>query len=213
MNRYFALPMLFFVRCVIVFFGTVLISSDAQFFQNGDKVVAQNTLTGLSVYTDGPDKGEPNPDKISDGSKGTFQSAIEINGKFWFKVDWDIGVDGWSQVNQNGCDLIGTAASADRRDKIAAVLFSRVPHQDTNHEYNGYGCNEHLAIYDGGHSGWDVQTHKAAGPATEDQPFYSLTAGEVIAAERGNLNKTAVIAVGASCARDTFAKMLKKIEN
>ena len=76
--------------------------------------------------------------------------------------------------------------AAEVRARLARALFG--PGKPTNHDYNSYaarrpelegGCRG----YDGGHSGWDVQTKSVSpngGNRLVNVPFYSLTAGEVI---------------------------------
>ena len=62
----------------------------------------------------------------------------------------------------------------------------------TFHDYNDYGncvvngrnlCDELKSGYEGGHSGWDVQTKSVAGDSTANDLFYSLTSGKVIRAK------------------------------
>ena len=89
---------------------------------------------------------------------------------------------------------------AQKKDKIVEVLFnlkSGDADKVTYHDYNDYGEAAHLHNgcngYEGGHSGWDVQTKNVAGDVpTVDEPFYSLTAGEVIRSEESALNTIAV---------------------
>jgi len=169
----------------------LLASSNAQVFEKDDEVVAQNTLNGLTVYRDSPNRGETKI--ISDGTRGIFQASRKVNKEHWFKVTWDTGVTGWSQVKQDGCNVIGTAAQADRRDKIVTVLFLDIPHEETFHEYNGYGCNltwerDGTRVYNEGHGGWDIQTMDKS----TRHLFYSLTPGEVIADGKDNNNTIAV---------------------
>ena len=88
-------------------------------------------------------------------------------------------------------------------DEIAGKLFN-MPPDDTNHDYNYYRCcpdpdgdgttfchDPIVSGYKNGHSGWDLQT-KSVVFGIADEPFYSLTAGEVIRAGGGNYNTIAV---------------------
>ena len=79
--------------------------------------------------------------------------------------------------------MIVTVERAHKKDEIASKLFN-MPHTDTLHDYNNHGCLSDWGIlgYDGGHSGWDVQTVSVAGVASENEFFYSLTEGIVVKA-------------------------------
>ena len=84
---------------------------------------------------------------------------------------------------------------AEVRARLARALFG--PGKPTNHDYNSYGAQVPRRAsgcqgYDGGHSGWDVQTRSVAFHATADEPFFSLTAGVVIRAGGGRHNAIAV---------------------
>ena len=101
--------------------------------------------------------------------------------------------DGDSNDGNNDNDIISTEK---KKDRIVEILFGLNPGEAdsmTYHDYNDYGENRsNRAGYRGGHSGWDVQTKSVAGDAnTADEPFYSLTPGEVIATG-GTLGKIAV---------------------
>ena len=89
-----------------------------------------------------------------------------------------------------------------KKDKLAEALFKFKDGRtadDTYHDYNDYGHHRNETMngvtYIGGHSGWDIQTASVAGPNTANEPFYSLTDGEVIRADKGTYNKSSVIAV------------------
>lgn len=90
---------------------------------------------------------------------------------------------------------VGTRCSADRsevlkRDAIAVLLFNHqttlwdnllLPATHLNHSYNCHGADPHIKWtgYEGGHSGWDVQTYHVIGARTHDDVFYSLTNGTI----------------------------------
>ena len=119
--------------------------------------------------------------------------------------------DGDSNDGNNDNDIISTEK---KKDRIVEILFGlNLGEADsmTYHDYNDYkncptgkfqfkdgfrefNCDKTTGDpgYRGGHSGWDVQTKSVAGDAnTADEPFYSLTPGEVIATG-GTLGKIAV---------------------
>lgn len=83
---------------------------------------------------------------------------------------------------------------------LAAQLFNTTmisvddPSLGINYTYNDWGANPGNICngYDGGHSGVDLQTKDAAGAATADRDFYSLTAGEVISAGGDDYNTIAI---------------------
>ena len=89
----------------------------------------------------------------------------------------------------------GDSSTETKKDRIVEVLFGlNLGEADakTNHDYNDYeNCPDEVEScdslfgtsgYKGGHSGWDVQTKSVQGDAlTADEPFYSLTSGQVIA--------------------------------
>lgn len=102
----------------------------------------------------------------------------------WYEIKWDDGGKGWSASHtHNGCTMIVTVERANKKDEIASKLFN-MPHTDTGHDYNNHGCLNDWGIpgYDGGHSGWDVQTVSVAGVESENEFFYSLTEGIVVKA-------------------------------
>ena len=83
-----------------------------------------------------------------------------------------------------------------KKNKLAEVLFGLKEGSadtETYHDYNDYGDNPNKIIngvrYVGGHAGWDAQTQNVAGENTANEPFYSLTAGEVIWATKGTYKK------------------------
>ena len=102
----------------------------------------------------------------------------------WYEIEWDNGMKGWSVSHtHNGCTMMVTVERARKKDVIASKLFN-MPHTDTLHDYNNHGCRNDWGIpgYDGGHSGWDVQTVSVATFASENEFFYSLTEGIVVKA-------------------------------
>ena len=210
MNRYFLLSisrvlkmkpktniLLGFVCFLFLVLGGLLEPVAAQVFRINDEVVAQNTLNGLKVYKEGPKRGSP--EIIADGTRGIILELRKVNEKNWCKVEWQGGVEGWSQLEDDGCNAIGPSALADRRDKIVTVLFLDISHQNTHHDYNGYRCSltwtkkdkegKDKLVYTGGHGGWDAQT---ADKSTRHL-FYSLTAGEIIADGTGDYNNTIAV--------------------
>ena len=77
--------------------------------------------------------------------------------------------------------------------RIACQLFNR-PYAELNGDYNNWG--EHPEDYDGiGHAGIDIQTKNVAGgnPQNNLEPFYSVSRGEVIAAENGTTYNRVVV--------------------
>ena len=83
-----------------------------------------------------------------------------------------------------------------KRDAIAARLFNHdsllfdrllLPPTHINHSYNCHGAHPQIGWtgYEGGHSGWDVQSHNVIGRKTADDIFYSLTNGTVAYAGGG----------------------------
>ena len=93
----------------------------------------------------------------------------------------------------------GDSSTAIKKDRIVEVLFGLNRGEadaKTYHDYNDYMARPNDTGewdgYRGGHSGWDVQTQSVAGDEkTADEPFYSLTSGEVIATG-GEYGKIAV---------------------
>ena len=88
-----------------------------------------------------------------------------------------------------------------QKRRITAVLFDLEEDDvdaSTNYTYNDYSCHPewHPEIpgYDGGHSGWDVQTTAEHDEGRNDK-FYALTDGEVIRDDEEELGKTSVIAI------------------
>lgn len=198
-----------FVGCIFMILGCLLIPSDAQDFRVGDEVVLQNTFEGLEVWQ----IPKVEPDIVSDGTRGIIvDGPITIPaGPLYYKVRWKTSheVKGWGPEEIDGCRIFGTVEEAERRDKITAELFQMSLnknniglHQvdrETNHEYNGHGCNVSWEkngelVYVGGHSGWDAQTISAFDP-DRNAEFYSLTTGKVIRADKGNSSTSSVIAV------------------
>lgn len=101
-------------------------------------------------------------------------------------------------------DGVGVGYDIEKKKALAEVLFGSKP---ANYDYNNYGncppgfncdlekpsdCGKPCRWYRCGHSGWDVQTQSVAGDTnTANEPFYSLTPGEVI----GTGGKYGMIAV------------------
>ena len=183
---------------------------DFHTFRVGDEVVVQNTYKGLAVW----EIPKPEPHTVPDGTRGTVLSEPRITPSgIWYKVRWMTvpEVTGWSLSNEDGCDVIGTIEKAVQRDKIVSKLFEMSLEKDedtglhevdreTNHEYNGYGCNltweqNGELVYDGGHAGWDVQTKNVVIDKSIDVIFYSLTDGTVITATEGDDDTASVIAI------------------
>lgn len=88
-----------------------------------------------------------------------------------------------------------------QKRRITAVLFDLEEDDvdaSTNYTYNDYSCHPewHPEIpgYDGGHSGWDVQTTADHDERRNDK-FYALTDGEVLRDDNGNADQTSVIAI------------------
>lgn len=124
---------------------------------------------------------------------------------------WLLGIMWSALVMFAGFQVVSTAwshacngyAQDPQKRRITAVLFDLdeddVDHI-TNYSYNDYGCHpewweEHGTLgYNGGHSGWDVQTKPEEDQGRDDE-FYSITAGEVIRADSAEGNKSSVIAV------------------
>ena len=208
--------------------AVLLVPNSSQAFQKDDAVVAQNKGPGKHVIVRSS-SGISDPweatvtGSVPNGARGVIQQGPERrNNLLWYKVEWQtLGANlvGWSAetVTVDGCKVIGPAAKADRRDAITEALFRIIPHTDTNHDYNGYGCFPSKQDgYIGGHSGWDVQTITVGGIETADEPFYSLTPGiviKVIKAEKGNLNKTSVIAIyNEACDKTTLYLHAREID-
>ena len=200
--------LLSFVCCLVVALGSLLVPSYAQTFRVGDEVVLQNTFNGLEVLQ----IPKVQPDIVPDGTRGIIvDGPITIQAGFWYKVRWKTSpeVRGWGPEAEDGCRIFGTIEEAEQRDKITAKLFgmsltknntgSHQVDRETNHEYNGYGCNVNWKengefVYDGGHAGWDAQTISTFDP-DRNARFYSLTAGKVIRADKGTSKTSSVIAV------------------
>lgn len=77
-----------------------------------------------------------------------------------------------------------------KRDAVSALLFNHsstlwarllLPPEAINHSYNCHGAWPQIGWtgYEGGHSGWDVQSYNVIGDLTSDDVFYSLTDGTV----------------------------------
>ena len=194
--------------CCFVMVAGSLITSNVHAFNEGDKVVVQNTFTDqLNVRANPRVDHEEDPPKVSDGTRGkVLENPVRGPKYIWYRVEWETPnkLKGWSVKSTGGCDLIGSAETADRRDVIVERLFKGIPHEQTNHEYNGHGCNpnfwdkDKIGGYKGGHSGWDVQTHSVFGPTPKDEHlvdehFYSLTAGTVVIANPGETKGSAAV--------------------
>ena len=95
-----------------------------------------------------------------------------------------------------------TGQQPSRAEKEAAVLAVLFRGEPSHGHYNDWGCpdlkdvgdrrcdiwgsatSSSLKGYIGGHSGWDAQTSSVVLDKTDDERFYSLTPGEVIAIGR-----------------------------
>ena len=223
----FTLLFLLYLLCCFVMLGNFLVLTDSYAeecpwycpsLRKGDSVIVKNVNPdGLNLRWE--PNGDKKPVKVFDEATGTIlQGPKPFGSHIWYKVKWDIPVDGiedgWSAgiIGQSkGCSVQtlrlhqeGNEAKsirqreAQRKAEIAAKLFKlELPDDRTNHDYNDYGCEprNYWHAYIGGHSGWDVQTKNVAKDATADEPFYSLTSGQVINVTKGNLNDTSIIAV------------------
>lgn len=181
----------------VVGFSTV---SDVHAFNEGDRVVLQNTLRGHFLRD--PRRVAPetklHKEPIRDGTRVTFLEGPKIDREYiWYKVKLDgpNGLAGWIAEPIGECSYIGSVEEAEKRDAITAALFQlseRTIDTTTHHDYNGYGCNINSEIYGrNGHSGLDVQTDAR----TKNEMFYSLTDGIVTIAgftdKNGNRKKDA----------------------
>ena len=195
-----------------------VIINNAYAFDKDDEIVVQNTFNGLDLR-ETHRMGAKVVAKVRDGARGIILNKVKENGLTWYQVHWDSSkVDciepkkqpcsvGWSFLEEIGCEIFGTPEEADRRDAIVEKLFRGIPHEATNHEYNGHRCNpdfwdeDEISGYKGGHSGWDVQTRSVVGATPKGKPlvdehFYSLTAGTVVIANPGETKgNAAVIAI------------------
>ncbi len=115
----------------------------------------------------------------------------------WRFVGWS-GAAGGSEARQSltmSADKVVTAHwervqqasnDASRRTAIAQALFRGLAANQLNYDYNNWdatvdGRGNSCDGYQGGHSGWDLQTKSVVGSATANVVFYSLTSGEVVA--------------------------------
>ena len=98
--------------------------------------------------------------------------------------DWDL----YGRYRYTRCS--GRTSEILKRDAIGVRLFNpdhalwdqlSVPPELINHSYNCHAAHPQIGWsgYEGGHSGWDLQTHSAFWGLV-DAPFYSLTDGEVV---------------------------------
>lgn len=218
-------PVLLGLVCCFVMVAGLLTTRDIQAFSKGDRVVLQNAPNGRYVRKNPIVDPEEEPSLVHNGTEGTLlKDPVKDPTYTWYKVDWDTAngeelEDGWTADVIDGCPFyIDLAERADQRDVIVERLFNGIPpekmdqldnpitHEDTNHDYNGYGCNLNWKVngklvYQGGHAGWDAQTLSVVGPTPKgrslvDEPFYSLTAGTVVIANPGKTKgNTAVIAI------------------
>ena len=172
---------------IVVFSGLLIPSHSYAFFNIGDKVMVQNN-DGLNIR----ENADINSDKVGFVHNNTMGTIVDgpdpNNGVDWYQIDWNPAghPTKWSAASWNGCQYLITPERAKKKDEIVAKLFKLDPN-DTNHDYNEYGCMRswegRVSGYIGGHSGWDVQTTSVAGAKrTVDAPFFSLTDGEVIVA-------------------------------
>ena len=182
MKNEFRMVTFLFCFIIIIGFSTV---SDVHAFNEGDRIVLQNTLNGRNVRTERIIRPDTYIITIPDGTRGTFLQGPEegIGNNFnWYQAEWETRLgklEGWIAQPIGECNYVGSVEEAEKRDTIAAALF-RLPKSTidttTYHDYNGYGCNVNWERYGGtGHAGLDVQTHVR----TRNETFYSLTNGIV----------------------------------
>ena len=225
MIRFFELPMnrekikkpighsllQFLCFLVIVFSGLVPSESHSQTCPTvsiGDQVIVQNVTIkkGLAVR-ESHGKNETEEDRVHNNKIGIVKSNPVVDGIYtWYHVKWKgIAKPGWSAGIINGTKYIAEVSEVRQKDKIVKGLFGgenpeRINPHKTNHDYNDYGCTVprwegQCKGYDGGHSGWDVQTHTVALNETADEEFYSLTAGVVTDLREGDFNTFSFIAI------------------
>ena len=206
------------VCCFVIGVGLLITNDVHAFFSKGDRVVLQNAPKGHNVRSDHRVDPKTFLATISNGTRGTVSKDPVKDPKYtWYWVEWDTpnGVlEGWTADTIDGCPFfIDSAERADKRDVIVERLFNGTPpekmdkldypitHQDTNHDYNDYGCNltwrvNGKLVYQGGHAGWDVYTHSVEDQHSVDECFHSLTAGTVVLATPGETKgDAAVIAI------------------
>ena len=184
------------VCCFVMAVG-LLITSDVHAFNIGDRVVLQNTANGRNVRSEHRVHPDTFLATIPNGTRGTvLKGPVKDPTYTWYYVKWDTAdgeLEGWTADSIDGCPFfIGSAERADQKDAIVEKLFKGIPHEATNHDYNDYGCNlswriNGKLVYQGGHPGWDVQTKDKS----LNQPFHSLTTGELIRA--GNAFNTIAV--------------------
>ena len=213
----------FFVVAVLLTTNDVHADRECDIYvlRKGDRVILQKTgKDGLRVRNQaGIDKSE-RPPVVHNGTRGTVLKGPVRDTESgppgtdikytWYKVKWDTAngeLTGWTADVIDGCPTyIISAERADQKDAIVEKLFKGISHEATNHDYNDYKCNPNWRVngelvYQGGHAGWDVQTHSVFGPTPKneplvDEPFYSLTAGTVVRAKLGRTEgNPAVIAI------------------
>ena len=225
MIRYFELPinkkkmrklighslLQFLYFLVVVFGGLVPSESQSQtcpIVSKDDQVIVQNVThkDGLSVRVL-PGTDEERTGGVHNDDIGIVLSQPVVDGIYtWYYVRWEsLDKPGWSAGIINGNKYIAETSEVHQKDEIAKVLFGgkkpeRVDPATTNHDYNDYGCTVprwagQCIGYDGGHAGWDIQTHTVALDNTEDEEFHSLTAGLVIRADEGDFDTPSIIAV------------------
>lgn len=205
----FLLQFLYFF--VIMFGGLVPSESHSQTCPTvsiDDRVIVQNVTfkKGLAVRElPGVDKEEEG--RVHNDDIGTVQSKPVVDGIYtWYHIKWKVlGKSGWSAGIIDGRKYIAEVSEVHQKDKIVKVLFGgknpeRVDPATTNHDYNDYGCTVprwagECKGYDGGHSGWDVQTDTVALDETADEDFYSLTAGVIRDLREGDFDTFSFIAI------------------
>ena len=148
------------------------------------------------------------------GTEGIILSGPVVGPRYtWYEIQWDTEtkLQGWSAEAIDGCKTIITTEKARQKDELVKHLFNDLRENknnikyhpsDTNHDYNDYGCNRSTIneetgnqLYVGGHAGWDAQTKDVVRNKAINVTFYSLTAGEVIRASKGNARVPSIIAV------------------
>ena len=188
------------ICCLIAVLAGSLYPSSSYALSQGDEVVIKHEK--LNVRSDHHIPPPPNSDKnVEDtliyGTKGMIiDGPVHGSTYTWYEIKWETSVTGWSAEVIDGCKTIITTERARQKDEIVAKLFnfdlSEVDAK-TKHDYNDYECNldweiNGKLVYQGGHGGWDVRTRDKS----LNQPFYSLTAGELIRAG-GDSNNTIAI--------------------
>ena len=176
------------LTCILTFGTHEAFSQDeSQLPDIDDEIIVKVEALNVRVNHEIP---EGDPKKNIDFTAKIGDRGIVKNGPMvippytWYEIQWNNDRKGWSVSHtQNGCTMIVTVERAEKKDEIASKLFN-MSHTETLHDYNNHGCFSDWGIpgYNGGHSGWDVQTVSVAKLASENEFFYSLTEGIVVKA-------------------------------